>query len=202
MGQTRGRKLLAELERRGWGEMTQPGEYPPRRLPWAMDNGAFGAWKAGLPFDAPAFRAALYRATLFTPPEFVVCPDLVAGGVESLRFSMDWRPEMPREWRSFLAVQDGMEDEHVEPVLRHFAGVFVGGTLRWKVRTGAAWVRLAHKHGRPCHVGRVGTGRRVRWARRIGADSIDSCLPLFAARNMDRFVRALEDGQGELWEAG
>jgi hypothetical protein len=34
--------------------------------------------------------------------------------------------------------------------------------------------------------------RRVRWAQRIGADSIDSALPLWSDANLDRFLGALE----------
>lgn len=69
--------------------------------------------------------------------------------------------------------------------------VFVGGSLRWKVATGARWVQLAHAHGRRCHVGRVGTPRRAAWALRIGADSIDSCFPLWSRTNLAEFVAAL-----------
>ena len=73
-----------------------------------------------------------------------------------------------------------------------FDGIFVGGSLPWKLATGAQWVTFAHERAMPCHVGRVGTPKHVAWARRIGADSIDSCTPLWAEANLERFVRALE----------
>ena len=74
----------------------------------------------------------------------------------------------------YLAVQDGMEIDEIEKVMDRFDGIFVGGTVKWKVRTGEEWVRLAHAHNLPCHIGRVGVFRRIIWARRINADSIDS----------------------------
>jgi hypothetical protein len=47
----------------------------------------------------------------------------------------------------------------------------------------------------------VGTPDRVRWARRIGADSIDSALPLWSSDNLARFLRALEpEPQRELFQ--
>ena len=55
-----------------------------------------------------------------------------------------------------------------------FDGIFVGGTVKWKIKTGEEWVRLAHDHKLPCHIGRVGVFKRIVWAKRIGADSIDS----------------------------
>lgn len=55
-----------------------------------------------------------------------------------------------------------------------------------------------HRRGLPCHVGRVGTARRIAWAKRIGADSIDSCLPLWSRENLDSFLRALDGRQMEL----
>jgi len=70
--------------------------------------------------------------------------------------------------------------------------------LPWKLRSAREWVRLAHRHGIKAHVGRVGTERRVAWARRIGADSIDSCLPLWSEENLERFLRGLGPRHPEL----
>jgi NADPH:quinone reductase-like Zn-dependent oxidoreductase len=80
--------------------------------------------------------------------------------------------------------------------------LFVGGSLPWKLATGERWVRFAHAHGRRCHIGRVGTPRRVAWARRIGADSIDSCLPLWSRENLDAFVAAVRGEQAATAQLG
>lgn len=102
----------------------------------------------------------------------------------------------------FLAVQDGMPEAVVEESLDGFCGIFVGGTTRWKLDTGYGWARLAHARGIRCHVGRVGTYKRVLWAHEIGADSIDSSLPLWTLRGFDLFRMALTDphrAQGRLF---
>jgi hypothetical protein len=202
VGQTRSRKLIAELVALRIGECTCRGELPPRRTPWFYDNGAFKDWTVGRSFDAAAFErdfALLGRGPL--SPDFVVCPDLVAGGTRSLEFSLAWvsglRSQRP-DLRYYLAVQDGMTELDVAAVIHLFDGVFVGGSLPWKIATGAAWVQFAHASSLPCHVGRVGTAKRVAWAIRIGVDSIDSSLPLWSKENMRSFIAALESRQLEL----
>lgn len=193
VGQTRAADLTRRLWRLGIGECTARGELPPRRRPWFYDNGAFGDWRAGRPFDVDTFvRDIRWIHDALDRPEFIVLPDIVGGGLASLEASRKWIPFVRGLAPLYLAVQDGMEASDVEPVLRRVNGLFVGGTLRWKVRTGAAWVQLARSHEKPCHIGRCGSVRRVRWAMRIGATSIDSSLPLWAERNLERFLAALE----------
>ncbi len=192
VGQTRGKEWIRLMESHGFGEMVCRGELPPRRLPFAFDNGAFKDWTAGKPFDVERYEKdlqALWR--LNQTPEFLMPPDIVAGGLKSLEFSLSWVDRLKKHGPLYLVVQDGMRPSDVGPVLRPFAGIFVGGTLEWKVATGEDWVRFAHATGLRCHIGRVGTENRVRWAKRIGADSIDSCLPLWSQDNLRRFLRGL-----------
>jgi hypothetical protein len=202
VGQTRGQALIAALERYKFGEMTSRGELPPRRSPWAYDNGAFADWKAGRPFDEAAFVQdveELVRRPWTPGPDFLVLPDVVMGGPRSLSLSMEWQTKLLGVAPLYLAVQDGMDYAHVLEVIDDVAGIFVGGSLPWKIRSAAGWVKLAHQHRKPCHVGRCGTRKRVQWARRIGVDSIDSCLPLWSTANLVTFLAALQDeAQGEL----
>ncbi len=201
VGQTRSGALIRELEGYGFGECTSRGEFPPRRAPWFLDNGAFGDWKAGRPFDGNAFLVDVRAVRGYPPeyaPDFIVCPDKVAGGLDSLDFSLSWRSSVAGLAPIYLAVQDGMGHADVEPHLDAFAGIFVGGSLPWKIRRARDWVRFAHAHGKPVHIGRVGTERRVAWARRIGADSIDSCLPLWSRENLESFLRGLGPRHPEL----
>lgn len=212
IGQTRSRKLIARLAALGFGECTNRGEFPPRRRPWFLDNGAFSDWRSDRDFDGAAFLCDLICAVAGgSPPDFIVCPDRVATGLESLEFSLRWlalcefvlRARRCAGYRVpairwYLAVQDGMTERDVAAVEHLFSGIFVGGSLRWKLATGGAWTSFAHARGKPCHIGRVGTGPRVAWARRIGADSIDSCVPLFRERNLVNFVRALDPPQSAM----
>lgn len=197
VGQTRARKWIERLEAFGWGEMCCRGELPPRRHPWAFDNGAFKDWRAGRAFDEAAFERDMHLVALQvkTAPAFIVVPDIVAGGLASLDFSMRWlermRSMVQREIPKYLAVQDGMQLADVAPLLSRFDGLFVGGTMPWKLGMARKWIALARPLERPVHIGRVGTARRVRWATRIGASSIDSCLPLWSEENLRAFIGGL-----------
>lgn len=213
VGQTRAAGLVAELERLGIGECVARGEMPPRRTSWFYDNGAFGDWRAGRPFDFLQFwrdmrsirlwqdEVGISSASKFirngerlTAPDFVVLPDLVAGGLASLDFSAEYYDEARDSGAPlYLAVQDGMTVEAVERFAEEFRidGLFVGGSLAWKLETAAAWVELARRRGLKVHVGRVGTVERVQRMKALGVDSIDSSLPLWSAEKMAGFVGAL-----------
>lgn len=193
IGQTRSASWIRTLSSYGFGECVSRGEFPPRRLPWFLDNGAFGDWRALRPFAVDKYERDLSRLRASDlVPDFLVVPDLVAQGMESLRFSLSWLDRLPAIAPRYLVLQDGMSEE-IARELQAFDGLFVGGTLSWKLRTGADWVTFAHRHQLPCHIGRVGTFKRVRWARRIGADSIDSSLPLWSVQKFQTFLRAFAD---------
>jgi hypothetical protein len=158
-----------------------------------MDNGAFGDWLAGRGFDVAAYEKDLGKLLASDlRHSFLVVPDLVAQGHDSLRFSLQWVERLYSIAPLYFVVQDGMGEE-IACEMKPFAGLFVGGSLPWKLKTGAQWVSLAHELGLRCHIGRVGTERRVRWARRIGADSIDSSLPLFSEGNFRRFLNGFSE---------
>lgn len=205
LGQTRAAGWIRLLESYGFGEMCVREEVPPRRTPWAFDNGAFKDFSAGKPFNLKKYEAALDYVWLHakTNPDFTVAPDIVAGGLESLRFSDSWKKKLGAMGAPvYLVVQNGMTEADVAAALDGYAGIFVGGDLRWKMKTGLAWCRFAHAHGRKCHIGRMGTENRVRAALRWGVDSIDSSLPLWAEANMRRFLRGFKPAlSGDLFGA-
>lgn len=201
LGQTRSGAWIRTLSSFGFGECVSRGEFPPRRTPWFMDNGAFGDWLAGRGFNATAYERDLGKLVASDlRPDFLVVPDIVAGGHDSLRFSLSWVERLSNVAPLYFVVQDGMGEE-IACDLAPFDGLFVGGSLPWKLKTGAQWVQFAHELGLRCHIGRVGTERRVRWARRIGADSIDSSLPLWSEGNFRRFLKGFENSAcGDLFE--
>lgn len=167
---------LAEIRKRGMGIMvTASGWRPPRPdIPWALDNGAYSSWTQGLQFDVRRFERVLRKVPSDHRPDFAVVPDIVAGGIESLTFSLSCLKWLPHGWPWYLAVQDGMNAESVSPVSNEFGGIFVGGTMEWKLKTGESWVKFAHARGMKCHIGRAGTIEKLVWARRIEADSVDT----------------------------
>lgn len=212
VGQTRAREQVARCRDAGLGELTCRGELPPRRHPWCYDNGAFKDWRADRPFNFVRWIRDLrcIRNWILDPheawngwprtpriqwPDFIVLPDIPNGGNASLKLSLQWlswaRWSLEDHTRYYLAVQNGMDERKVRAALSVVDGIFVGGTLEWKMETGAFWVDLAHRFSMPCHIGRVGTLDRVRWAQEIGADSIDSSLPLWRKDRLEEFISAV-----------
>lgn len=182
------RRNLDALRRAGWRLMVSAkGPLRPERFRYALDNGAWTAFQRGEPFDVPAFEKAV--ALLGPGADWIVLPDIVAGGLASLRFSLEWldtlrsRPELAGA-RYLLAVQNGMKPCHVASLVGPQIGIFVGGDTPWKLATMAAWTRLAHERGAICHVGRVNTARRIRLCAAAGADSFDGS-------GVSRFASAL-----------
>jgi len=204
VGQTRAAGWIRTLQGYGFGEMVCRGELPPRRHPWAFDNGAFKDWTAQKPFNEDRYLRDLDYLWLQqnVQPDFIVAPDIVAGGGRSLKFSLEWLPKLlPHKRPVYLVVQDGMEPADVKAELDPFAGVFVGGSHEWKLKTARDWTDFAHLNGRKCHIGRMGTEKKVRAALRWGVDSIDSCLPLWSQGNLERFLRGFRPtGQLEIPE--
>jgi hypothetical protein len=103
--------------------------------------------------------------------DFVVVPDRVGAGLESLEFSLMWKNRLIG-CRLALAVQDGMTPDDINA--DDWDYIFVGGTPEWKWQTVEDWVKFAHDHDLRCHVGQVGTLSRMEYCRLIGVDSIDS----------------------------
>jgi hypothetical protein len=200
IGQTRSRKLIRSLEYFGFGEMTVREEVPPRRKPWAFDNGAYKDWtaKPSRPFNEVKFLKALEQAKT---ADFIVVPDVVAGGLQSLAFSEVWFPRLDGFTR-YLALQDGMLPKHIAPIVAKYDGLFLGGTLGWKLATIRTWRNVTKRWGKPLHVGRVGTKRRAQLCRRLGVDSIDSCLPLWSTGNLVDFLEGVYGPLNEIQGVG
>ena len=121
--------------------------------------------------------------------DFVVVPDIVAGGMESLYYSLSFVDTIKRP--RYLAVQDKMYSQGVRRYLSKFDGIFVGGTIPWKMQTMKMWVDIAHLHGIKCHVGRIGNLQGYLICNALGVDSVDGTYP---SRNADsRPVRAFAE---------
>jgi hypothetical protein len=141
-------------------------------MEYAIDNGAWTAHTQQRPWDEGKFMRLI--ASHGERADFVILPDVVAGGLESLRFSESWIPRLEGIGRRrLLAVQDGMAPWDVEPLLGESLGLFVGGSTDWKWRSLPHWGFLARRAGVYMHVGRVNTTRRILECIRVGADSFD-----------------------------
>lgn len=161
-GATTNAGSVAQLAKVGWGMMIAPQN--PKRSPlrYAVDNGAFYCWTRKKAWDEEKFLKMLDRVGTFErTPDFGVCPDIVAGGLRSLDFSMSWLDRLPKGYPWYLAVQDGMTAMDVLPALPKFAGIFIGGTSDWKMQTVELWTRIARQAGKRIHIGRVNTPPRT-----------------------------------------
>jgi len=184
------KRNLAALRDAGWRIMLTPDNPTPREgLKHCLDNGAWGAFQKGIPFDCGRFEKLVDTAGL--KADFIVLPDIVAGGGNSLAFSVSWLPRLNSYRSLLLPLQDGMDPKAVLAILRAWphVGIFLGGTTEYKLATMHDWGVAAAALGRWYHVGRVNSRRRIRMAAACGATSFDgtsatrfSCtLPLLDA---------------------
>lgn len=166
------RRNLAALRGAGWRLLVSArGVLRHEGFPYAIDNGAWTAFQKGEPFDVPAFEKAVEWGA--DGADWLILPDIVGGGIESLRFSMEWAPRLHGVCPLLLAVQDGMRPADVAPIVGPGVGIAVGGTTEWKEFTTPAWGALARETGAYLHVLRVNSRRRINLCRDAGADSFD-----------------------------
>ena len=124
----------------------------------ALDNGAYECYRRGFPFSEYRFLSMIEKSwNAGLKLDFVVCPDIVAGGMESYDFSMLWVDKL-KPARLAFAVQDGMKFDIVDhEIAKKFTHIFIGGSVDWKWMTAKDWVNVAHKKGLKCHIGKCGT---------------------------------------------
>lgn len=188
------RRNLDALRAAGWRLMLSPeGVLRTEGFPYCLDNGAWTAFVQERPWDSRAFIGALKR--FGADADFVVAPDIVLGGDDSLKRTRTWLPHVLRYTRrALIAVQNGMTPDVVRPMLGERVGVFVGGDTPWKERTMFTWAQLARECGAYCHVGRVNTARRVKLCQMAGVDSFDGSGVSRFLKHLDVMERALAQG--------
>ena len=158
----------------GLGHLYGPSrtERPRPHLPYALDNGAFGAFVNGTEWDEARFMAHVGRyAFASLPPEWVVVPDVVADREATLDRWEGYAGTLSREYGLTLAVavQDGMTAADVRALVPAAAVVFVGGSTDWKWATLRDWCAEFPR----VHVGRVNTEGQLARASEAGAESCD-----------------------------
>ena len=139
---------------------------PKQGIPWALDNGVFGAWQTGREWsEEPLYK--YLDAYAAWDPSWVICPDWVGDRDETLR---RWEKHSAALLAFGIpmafAVQDGMTTEDVPS---EAAVIFVGGTTSWKWQNLRTWT----DHYPRVHVGRVNSRRLLNQAASAGAESCD-----------------------------
>ena len=195
---TSSRRNLAALAAAGIAVIVGPDQldrmagYPALR--YAIDNGAWGAFRSGGAFDDARFWRVLERwgevRQSIRRPDWIVCPDIVGGGMASLSLSLRWLPYVRQYGPPLLAVQNGMLPEHVEEHVGPRCGIFIGGTTEWKWATLPTWAAMAHLYGAYLHVGRVNGARRLRLCGDYGVSSADGTSASRYSVNAPRLAAA------------
>ena len=176
------KKNLRALRAHGWRLLMSPdtlircrGKRAPlwpdgTKAPYVLDNGAWGCHQRGEPFNDEAFLWAYER--IGAGAAWVVAPDIVAGGMESLELTRSWLPRIDHD-KVLIAVQDGMVPEHVDSMVSGNNGIFLGGSTEYKLESMQMWGDYCRKKAVHFHVARVNTIRRLRACQSAGVDSID-----------------------------
>lgn len=154
--------------RLGWLISPNGWRKPPSWMPYALDNGAFGAWLNKREWDEQAFLDLLDRARYVRLPMWVAVPDVVADAEATKARWAEWSKRIREVIKVPLAfvVQDGMT---VADVPDDADVLFVGGSTEWKWRNLKMWTD-AHPR---VHVGRVNSERLLWMAHEAGAESCD-----------------------------
>lgn len=155
-------------------------------LPWAADNGAYSH------LDEAKFRRMLFLIRDMPRCLFVVCPDKVGGGQETLTLFWRWKQEVASCGQPLAFVgQDGAEDTDVP--WDDFHAWFLGGTDRFKLsRASADLVQEARRQGKYVHMGRVNSLRRIETAHEWGCDSVDgTSASMYGDAHIPRYCRFL-----------
>ena len=153
------------------GQLMSPGGWrmPKPWLPYALDNGAWGAHLNRRLWDAALWQDHLRRASLSGyEPLWAVVPDVVGDRDATKERWLEYLSEVTRYgWAPAFAAQDGMAFDDVPDAA---AVVFLGGSTEWKLKGIRPW--CAAFPGR-VHVARVNTYARLRLCAGAGAVSCD-----------------------------
>ncbi len=184
------RRNLAALAAANWKLLiSAKGVLRTEGMDYAIDNGAWTAFQTGQPFDETAFSRVVDR--LGEQADWIVVPDIVAGGLKSLDYSLTWLNRLRGLPTPLLiAVQDGMTPADVSQFLSPAVGIFIGGSTEWKESSAQMWGELARKRNCYLHVGRVNSQRRIAICAAAGASSFDGTSVSMFAKSMPRLDAA------------
>lgn len=185
------RRNLEALRHAGWRLLVSArGALRTEGMRYAIDNGAWTAYQQGESLNEESFMRAVDR--LGEQADWIVLPDIVAGGIRSLEYSLRWLERLKDlPTLVLLAVQDGMSLDDVRKYLSPALGIFVGGTTEWKERTAVQWGLLARRRNCYLHIGRVNSMRRIKICAAAGASSFDGTSVSRYAKTIGRLDAAL-----------
>lgn len=163
-------RQLGRLFPGNMGLLVGPGGWrePASYLPYALDNGAYGAHINGTEWKADEWLTLLEIACASRiKPIWAAIPDKVADAMTTRTMWREWSPFVREHGiPCAFVVQDGMEPHHVP---EDADLVFVGGSTTWKWANLAMWTSSFPR----VHVGRVNTLKWLLKCEEVGAESCD-----------------------------
>jgi len=166
-------------------------------LPYALDNGVFGAWTSGTKWDEAKYfhQMEQYWNILGQKPTWVLCPDVVGDCDATEKAWAKFSPILRSMGFKTLAyaLQDGVDLNSVPEADVYF----IGGTTEWK------WGivdRVAERFNR-VHVGRVNMTKDLIYCHKCegGIESVDGTGFGRAPENIKRLTDYLDWCDG-LWD--
>lgn len=168
---------------------------------YAYDNGAFGSFLRGEPFDAAAWRRGLAR--LPGTAVFVTVPDVVGSHEETLTAWSTYLPEvLAAGQRPAFVLQNGCTS--FDQVPAEATAVFIGGDDAYKLSPETARICWdAREAGLWVHMGRCNSRKRWLRALAMGCDSADGTFLRFGApsdmlERLDVWLEAGRNGGAQL----
>jgi hypothetical protein len=153
------------------GHLYSPGAQtgPHHFFPFALDNGAYGAYKNGTEWDLEEWkRLLLWAAMCGQMPLWALVPDVVENRTATIDKWHEFSPLVRHYgFRPGFAAQNGMSFDDVPS---DDCVIFIGGDDEWKDAAIGPW--CARFPGR-VHVGRVTEMERLMKCHRAGAVSVD-----------------------------
>lgn len=165
------------------------GEWRTEGFPYCLDPGTWTDHKLGREiFDGETFQRFIDE--LGPGGDFIIAPDIVAGGLRSLVRTVEWLDRCKARCALVLiAVQDGMHPVDVVQFIGPNVGIFLGGSTEWKVEHMEQWGAFCAKWGCHYHVGRANSRRRLRLAIASGAATADGSGPARFAKHTPKVAR-------------
>ncbi|MFC9874828.1 hypothetical protein [Nocardia salmonicida] len=179
----------------GYLDTPSQGNKRPPGVTWAADNGCFGK---GYPGDVAWIEWLTANKRDATRCLFATAPDVVGDAVATLARSVPFLQTI-RElgYPAALVAQNGLEALPAPWAIPWdaFDVLFIGGDTAWKLGPHARrLVAEAKRRGKDVHMGRVNSGRRLRYAAWIDCDSVDGTFLTFGPdQNLARLTRWLDD---------
>lgn len=186
---TGNKRRLPKLRAAGWRLFVSATNLrkPSDGFLYAIDNGAWTSYRKGTPWREDLFVRAIDQ--LGDGAEFIVTPDIVAGGLESLELTKAWLPRLECFPLVLLPLQNGMEPDHVRELVGSRVGIFLGGDDEYKLSTMALWGTFSREVGCYYYVGRVNSQKRIHLCAQAGAHSFDGSSASMFPGKLEVFER-------------